>query len=891
MNTKYVIGRLLWGIMAVNTLGCFTACEDDKYEPAETSEYIRFSPEVGGDVVTRSSVTKDARDTVIELQGGKNPLYLHVKYVDNKKNPFESEKVVTKGQPITAGNYSEDVGIYGFEYTGTWADTITPKFANIKASLGNDGYYNLSEPQYWPGKEYTMRFYGYAPYGYSKIDASGGTTKGSPALTVSVPQDALEQEDVIVATPEERAGNCKSDVHLNMHHIMCGVEITVDGSTFEESTLTKVELTGLKSEGIYRMQDSTWTETSGSQTCYLNTSYTIGENSAERNMGKDSTFMLMPQALGDSNAVVLTISNNGKENTLKKSVGGINLSAGKILKLYISKEEAVWDTTIVANAITKSVGSGEEEVKDWSVTCKRVKNNETEYLKCGVEYSVDGGGTWSSEAPYWVMGIPDSVTGGDRTNVSMKISQNVSGEYTGPMVARDIKGSEVAPWDLALDAVRGSENNKVGTTANCYVVNSAGYYCFPLVYGNAYENGNEIKERYSWGETNTANKLIGKLYSGKGEITNGLIQTDQNNAVDGVDLVWKSEKGLVDKVWIDSDLGGGIGGVVRFNVSRDNIKQGNVVLSAKVGSTVLWSWHIWICNRDLSNTVSIKGRENKEYTVMKEALGMVYKETITYDKRTCLIRFVKGNVKSGECELVQSAGTGSKYEIDESCTLFQAGRKDPFPGFNGSGTCKTIYSGVSGNEATVAASSTVCGNYAANSTGYLSMCKYPMKASSGTVPNMVDVWDRGNKVWGDSDSHWKESPCDGVEKTVYDPCPKGFHVGEMGVLEGLGKTFVEKKTSMTSNDGYVVNESRGYGVVGSPGGIKDGIYIICQGGVSCSGAKARTYTSGNYGRIVCCDWTVAGETPRVEVAMDGGEVEWAFGGTPPGCFLVLPVKD
>ncbi len=92
-------------------------------------------------------------------------------------------------------------------------------------------------------------------------------------------------------------------------------------------------------------------------------------------------------------------------------------------------------------------------------------------------------------------------------------------------------------------------------TANCYIVNEAGEYKFPLVKGN--------------GEEAVAAASVEVLW----ETWNNMEEVIQNSVIATV--------GLVD-------------GFVTFT-TPDQIKPGNAVIAAKDASgVILWSWHIWV---------------------------------------------------------------------------------------------------------------------------------------------------------------------------------------------------------------------------------------------------------------------------------------------------------
>lgn len=87
--------------------------------------------------------------------------------------------------------------------------------------------------------------------------------------------------------------------------------------------------------------------------------------------------------------------------------------------------------------------------------------------------------------PDWVTGFTTAGPGGETpqsytATVSAQIGTDNSPHTTALQSAIE-KGTETAPYNLANQ----TGSSTVQNTANCYVVSAPGYYCFPLVYGNA----------------------------------------------------------------------------------------------------------------------------------------------------------------------------------------------------------------------------------------------------------------------------------------------------------------------------------------------------------------------------------------------------------------------
>lgn len=321
-----------------------------------------------------------------------------------------------------------------------------------------------------------------------------------------------------------------------------------------------------------------------------------------------------------------------------------------------------------------------------------------------LEYSIDDGTTWSTTAPSWltpgVIDMDGSVTG---MNIEMTASES-------PTVEVDEHHDELvkserakANFDLSLvnvatfDWINGTPGS-IRRTANCYVVQGAGSYKFPLVYGNGVDwtkntttGINEDAYRAKAGVDGGYRPADGDVnYLGSFKdhldqnITSPYIATQHSGKAMSAVLLWQDVDGLVQ---VNSTISGsGANAYITFSVPSATITQGNALIAVlvddnddSVPETIAWSWHIWVTDEDM--TLVKDGSSG--YKFAPKNIGFCEgKKTIT-EKRICLVRATQS--VSGKTETCKVEQSSDEEQNPGSSLFFQWGRKDPQWASNGKG--------------------------------------------------------------------------------------------------------------------------------------------------------------------------------------------------------------
>lgn len=169
------------------------------------------------------------------------------------------------------------------------------------------------------------------------------------------------------------------------------------------------------------------------------------------------------------------------------------------------------------------------------------------------------------------------------------------------------------------------------STANTYVVNSAGTYTFPVAYGNALKNGEPNTKAYKPG-TGTNPSMSTAMSGGYARTYNMQNFLDYNDQPISSPYILHGKTGTftagtlwsdVDNLVTDVNLNGtGDDACISFTVSKENIDEGSAVIYlANSSGTIVWSWQIWVNPSDLSKTVSIRNKDGQTHDFMSINLG------------------------------------------------------------------------------------------------------------------------------------------------------------------------------------------------------------------------------------------------------------------------------
>lgn len=251
------------------------------------------------------------------------------------------------------------------------------------------------------------------------------------------------------------------------------------------------------------------------------------------------------------------------------------------------------------------------------------------------------------------------------------------------------------PIDLSLR--NGGEN--IRNTANCYVVNRAGWYAIPLYYGNSITDGKENSGAYIY-DNGTSHSEHGYStltrfvdYTGNTAIAQPKIQ-----GVKDATLVWSDAYNIItsDEVFLGTSLEGE--DCVIFHIRQEDLQQSNSIIAVRNSNgEIIWSWHIWVSeywvndrqvlgNNDVNCESWDANAPISEFTVAPRNLGWCDPKVVGYLKRTGTLKFIQDKpVKGSETKPTKELYVEQREKLIEywigNNTYYQWGRKDPMVGF------------------------------------------------------------------------------------------------------------------------------------------------------------------------------------------------------------------
>ena len=365
--------------------------------------------------------------------------------------------------------------------------------------------------------------------------------------------------------------------------------------------------------------------------------------------------------------------------------------------------------------------------------------------------------------------------------------QTVTVNYNGTLKVKSLDVTPVVPTDLSLVDCAGNANANGRTTANCYMVHTAGNYKLPLVYGNAIKNGDANSAAYTGLSSGTNITMTFHNHEGNAINAPWITKSTDGSGVDqgmgisvaSAELLWQDAPGLVTEVGISGDY-------LTLTVGKDATEQeGNAVVAAKDGDgNIVWSWHIWVTRQTFAAAdLATINTGQHTYTLTPVNLGWV------------------GDVMSrGYCTYYQWGRKDAFSPADFNNITTEGGETVGGGGGGGMGsdpwqTGTTTYAGdltvYDINNVTIQNPVTVCHDEYSSSTTIATNIKNPTtmywcdKYRNGnnthvvTTPNKelyINMWNAQQPVTKNSDIYINSNIAEATVKTVYDPCPPGFCV-------------------------------------------------------------------------------------------------------------------
>lgn len=368
-------------------------------------------------------------------------------------------------------------------------------------------------------------------------------------------------------------------------------------------------------------------------------------------------------------------------------------------------------------------------------------------------------------------------------------------------------GSPASPYNLSGE----NGGSTVENTANCYMVGAPGWYCFPLVYGNAITDGKTDKAAYS--STHIVNHLNKNITAPYIKDNTGI---DLSNV--SVKLIWQDAQDLItpSELIYDPLLFGGKGGI-KFHIGT--IHEGNAVIAlidnnagedngvylnrgdiyGTGGSTkAIWSWHIWVTRfgfGDFEKNIRITNHDEQTFDVMPVNLGWCSggDNIIYYKRRKCDIKF-----KVGEHEIVRTIEQYPHFVLPRGDhPYYQWGRKDPFVGSNLAYGNKPRWT----YDGTKSVKYEEWGDYNPPRL-YQEPKVFQNNAGRKHTAECLDVLVKNPDKWHNSprapinpndftqgfysiNQSYADLWSNNGHKTVYDPCPAGYQVSGNTVFTGF----------------------------------------------------------------------------------------------------------
>ena len=663
-------------------------------------------------------------------------------------------------------------------------------FACKNGSAGPDYFYNeqvnpsgqMLQPKSWGSTASTLKFYAVYPYmdGTNTRQKLVQPTTGSlPYVAFEASTDIANQTDLMTAETDPinytSTGGAPHVVPLKFYHALTAIRFGIGSNLSWNKTIKSIEFQGIKNAGRFDLATKTWSNQSGAQTFKLdNVNKSTSEVQNTVIVKDGNTFLMVPQTVPAGAKIVITFSDN---THITANIGGKTWAPGTTKTYMMTEKNSDWeykiettDPAVIAYDQTQSTTP--YTIKSYRKDPATNTFQPVKWKVVSYQESTDGGVNFGPETqtkPTWLTNL--STESGDGGTAAEAGTATLTKDITDRLAAYNKvlhdavqKGSAGNHYNLANATGAAAIQN----TANSYLISAPGYYRIPLVYGNAVKGGADNPSSYKTSNTGTYILKNFKDHAGADIASPYINMQNASDPATQAAIVWTDQRGIVDGLSVTNS---GANSYVNFHVPQDKIKNGNAVIAVKNASgTVMWSWHLWFDHSDVLNTVACTNYQGKVYNFTKQTLGFAYRkwENTLYEKpRVARVKVEQTVANGGVKKFATFTITQNNGNVRQGySTLYQFGRKDAFPG-----TDDILEGTFTKNDGD---------NMSIQNSIQHPETFYTLDSSwwySGY--NQYNVWSMDNTVIGFNDN--------AVVKTVYDPCPAGFHMPASNAFTGFTK--------------------------------------------------------------------------------------------------------
>lgn len=801
------------------------ACNQDELIDQRAADRIRFgvSAAAGADgaPATRSPRYADAPLVLLEKNGG-DTLYLHAS-VESNLSTVSAPQAATRGVPV---HNAEDFATVSKSFSVTaYTDAGAPFMSNEEISVHSGNVWSPSGERYWPDDNSYLCFYAHAPYsipqeGESNLAPTCSEGKISFDYTVPVSSDgkadAEAQPDILFAYARSNKSGAESNrghVPLAFKHALAAVKfVTKD---IAKCTINSITLKGLQGKGSCEFDGEsgtfTWElpvddgTTDFTQTFDVEVQDQQSEKQDITDEAKETTFMMIPQSLSNATVEIRLTTDDGNKHTLTGKLAGTGEDQqawkdGHIYTYAISTESINWTYVFeVTDNITIPLGGTQAQYQVTSYRYRTQNPSVKEPVGWEAKFTSATETDFETGNIVDVEEVKDIVTdftysGNGCMNgaVSYSLGLNRNKMHTtwgGDLTLKEATevGTKDNPHDLSMD-------NGQMTTANCYVVNAPGVYKLPLVYGNAIKDG----------QTNTVAYNNSAFRDYLDQPINDPYVYSKYKPHDCT-LVWSDGFYMFKDVHLSDD-----GHYLVFTLDREYMQQANAIVAVRdEQKRIMWSWHIWVTERDLSDVHRLQDYDSKEsnaYGLMSCNLGWVDGKMVYYNQRDIVYQFTQPESGNTASLAIKQEGEEFDYK-DVGSTYYQWGRKDPLIALrnwehvrfedyrlhetgDGDYAYQTAMGGVSLGEA----------------IQHPNVFYIARKEGGSYNTNWLN--DRISSLWDATNPNQKGSKeTRSSIKTIYDPSPRGFKVPIPRAFAVFVNGFDASDTGGTLNGGFAEEDN------------------------------------------------------------------------------------